>query len=152
MATYTENYNLTMPAEDDYYNVEDYNENFETIDSIMATNKAEMETISEKIGTPFEDGQTLFSLLQNDSSEGLTAIKSIQRVTFTASSGNTDGTCNINEVDTTKCIVLFERLSDSTNSGCNGVQYTLKNTSIVINGNTISSGKCIFGFWIIEFC
>ena len=64
MATYTENYNLTLPAENEYYNVEDFNENFETIDTMMAENESVSNEINEKIGTP-ENGETVFSLLKN---------------------------------------------------------------------------------------
>ena len=61
MATYTENYNLIKPDEEDYYDVADFNENMDTLDSAMAAAEAAAEEVSAKIGTPAESGQTVFS-------------------------------------------------------------------------------------------
>ena len=35
MSTKTENYNLTKPAQTDYYNVDDFNNNFDIIDEVI---------------------------------------------------------------------------------------------------------------------
>lgn len=148
MATYTEHYNLTMPDEDDYYNVEDFNENFEMIDTLMAENEAISNEISDKIGTP-EDGETIFSLLKNSSNS---IIKSIQRILYTYSSSNPSASMEISEVIPSKCVVILERLHDSSNSGTAPVAYTLNATTLDIShGIGTLSNNLKLGFWIIEF-
>ena len=148
MATYTENYNLTLPAENEYYNVEDFNENFETIDTMMAENEAVSNEINEKIGTP-ENGETVFSLLKNS---GGSVIKSIQRILYSYSSSNTSVSKEINEVNPSKCIVIMERLYDTSNSGTAQVAYTLNATTLDIShGSGTMSNSLKLGFWIIEF-
>lgn len=67
MATETENYNLTMPADDDLYDIADFNGNMEIIDLTMAQVATQtdgfsdtLDQIVEYIGTPNEEGDTLF--------------------------------------------------------------------------------------------
>lgn len=149
MATYTENYNLIMPEEADNYHVEDFNENFETIDTMMAENEAVSNEINEKIGIP-ENGETVFSLLKNS---GGSVIKSIQRILYSYSSSNTSVSKEINEVNPSKCIVIMERLLDSSSSGTANVNYTLNATTLDIShGSGTMSSNLRLGFWIIEFC
>ena len=59
MSTFTENYDLIKPGSEDYYDVQDFNENMDTIDAQLAeaeakiqTIHAELDAISERIGTP----------------------------------------------------------------------------------------------------
>ena len=150
MATYTENYNLTMPEEEDYYDVEKFNENFETIDALMAENEKATTEINEKIGTP-ENGESIFSLLKNSD---ISLIKSIQKVKYTIAKDTSSGSISINEVNPEKCIVIFERLNDSTSSGCIRLDYTLTATSINVSHHSYDYSTIrdnLFGFWVIEF-
>ena len=147
MATYTENYNLTMPEEEDYYNVEDFNENFETIDTLMAENEKATAEINEKIGTP-ENGETIFSLLKNSNSS---IIKSIQTVSVSHGTINAKETVvNINTVTPSKCIVLMDRMEDSTSFDV-AVSYTLAESKLTVNTKASSSGVITLQFQIIEF-
>lgn len=78
-------------------------------------------------------------------------VKSIQRVTGTSTSGQTSTTYNISTVNSSRCIVLFERLRD-TASTTSSIGYSLSNTNIVVNYPEFSStGGVGYGFWIIEF-
>ena len=150
MATYTENYNLTLPEETDFYNVEDFNENFETIDTLMAENERAATEINEKIGTP-ENGETIFSLLKNSD---ISLIKSIQKVKYTIKKDTSSGSISITEVNPAKCIVIFERLYDYIATGCTKLDYTLTATSINVSHNSYDFSSIrdnLFGFWIIEF-
>lgn len=153
MATYTDNYNLIKPDEADYFSVEDINENMDVIDTQLAQYEGigeKVDTVANKIGEPTESGQTIFSLLANNSGEGVKVIKSIQHVNYIY--GTTNTTVAINAVDTTRCIVLFERLQDTTNSGVACIEYTLNSTNLVIShGDGSYSAKIRAGFWIIEF-
>ena len=36
MATYTDNFNLIKPSEDDFYDIQDMNENMDTLDGVLA--------------------------------------------------------------------------------------------------------------------
>lgn len=147
MATYTENYNLTLPEEGDFYNVENFNENFETIDTLMAEAKSGINEVNEKIGTP-ENGETVFSLLKNN---GGGLIKSIQTVSTTHNTGSAKETIlAINAVDPTRCIVLMDRMSDTTNLDVK-ISYTLAETSLTVNTGAAQSGTIIVQFQIIEF-
>lgn len=87
MATFTEHYNLIKPSEEDYYDVQDFNENMDAIDTQMmetaqetAQTAAEVAGIGEKIGT-YGDTQpeTIFGQLHGISGRGNTvsAVKSI---------------------------------------------------------------------------
>lgn len=138
-----------MPEEDDYYNVADFNENFETIDALMAENEALIDEVNEKIGISYE-GETVFSLLKSRGN----IIKSIQRVTFQMSANTTTGTRTINEVNPEKSFVIFERLHEYTNKSMK-IDYTLNATSIDFTHDSFSSGYLpdnLYGLWIIEFC
>lgn len=68
MATETTNYNLTMPEDDDLYDISDFNTNMEIIDTAMAQTSAEIDGVGDTldqiaayIGTPSEEGETLFT-------------------------------------------------------------------------------------------
>ncbi len=150
MATYTENYNLTMPEAEDYYNVEDFNENFETIDTLMAENESNITEVNDKIGTPTEEGQTIFSLLQNNTgSEGLTAIKSIQHFILGCTNGQNSTTKTLDpSVVSNNCIVLMQPLTES--DMING--YSLSNTALTMTHAAGMNSSNKFDFWVIEFC
>lgn len=145
MATYTENYNLILPEESDDYNVENFNENFETIDTLIAEADSGISKVNEKIGTP-ENGETIFSLLKT----GGSIIKSIQRKTCTNTYNTTVVSIKINPVNSTKCVVFLERLKDASN--ISSVDYELTDTSIEVTMSNANTGVFAVGFWIIEFC
>ena len=147
MTTFTETYNLIKPDEADYYDIADFNENMDGIDTAMAETAAEVAGVSEKIGTAADTGaETLFGKLNQmagGAKEGFTAIKSIQKVF-----ADDDGTYTINEVVPQNCIVLFTRLRDSSNTGCGNMSYTLHAASLEVAYASMTGGE----FWIIEFC
>ena len=145
MATYTENYDLTLPETEDYFDIADYNSNLETIDTLMAENESVVKEVNEKLGTPNEN-ETVFSLLRTGSS----IIKSIQHVTYTKGSSVGSGTVEIDAVDTTKCIVILERLHDT--DTMSKVIYTLNESSIdITHKDSTVPDNLTLGFWIIEF-
>lgn len=61
MATFTEHYDLIKPGTDDYYDVADFNENMDAIDTQLYQAEQDMAGVSEKIGNPGDEGEdTLF--------------------------------------------------------------------------------------------
>lgn len=68
MSTFTEHYNLIMPSLEDYYDVQDFNENTEAIDGLLYEQESAIAHVGEKadqilerIGTPEDTGtETLF--------------------------------------------------------------------------------------------
>lgn len=64
MATFTEHYDLIKPGSDDYYDVADFNENMDAIDTQLYQAEQDMAGVSEKIGNPGDEGtDTIFGLL-----------------------------------------------------------------------------------------
>lgn len=149
MSTFTENYNLIKPGEQDFYDIQDFNENMDTIDAQMMQAETELNGIGEKIGTPENEGDTVFSLL-NQKNIIPKVVKSIQHVTFTPT-GNTTTTAslNINTVDPARCVVLFERLYND-DGEIYSVKYTLEENAISIKHDSVKSGFTV-GFWVVEF-
>lgn len=174
MATYTENYNLIKPGAEDYYDVEDFNSNMDTLDGVMAAAEKELEgiggkmdtaqnginsingkmdtaqsginNISSKIGTP-PDGQTLVSLLQN----GNSVIRSIQRVIYAPIQGAHEGrSIAIQPVNLAKTFVFSERLGNATSDFIN-FDYTLSSSSITVTHNLLNAGALRVSFWVVEF-
>ena len=130
MATYTENYNLLMTETDDYFDILDYNENFETIDTALAETAAQVKTLSTQTAS---------------------VIKSIQHIVYTCTYDEPSATLTISEINPEKCFVILERLRDNTTS-LTEVVYTLEETALTVEGAiTGSSQKLKLGFWIIEF-
>lgn len=150
MATFTENYNLIKPSEEDYYDVQDFNENMDAIDGQMAEQERQTAAIDEKIGTPTTEGNTLFSLLEA-SNQGNGIIKSIQHVIFQTHGYTEEGSVSIATVNPEKCFVIFERLKDFTSSGCTGVNYTLSANAIDFTIDDITNQALRLGFWVLEF-
>ena len=76
MSTFTENYDLIKPDNEDYYDIQDFNENMDAIDAQLAqaeqkvaaiqasiaTAEESLAAINKKLGTP-PDGQSISSLL-----------------------------------------------------------------------------------------
>jgi len=154
MSTYTENYNLTLPEQEEYYDVGISNQNFATLDGVVGAVENTVAAVNKKMGVPSTEGATIFSLLEN--SNGSSLIKSIQRVTYTVTTtSSTSGTVNINTVDPDKCFVLFERLANYSSNGDIYVDYALSETSLTVYHNPWGSipgyERFLLGFWIIEF-
>lgn len=157
MSTFTEHYDLIKPGSEDYYDVQDFNENMDTIDAQLAeaeakiqTLNAELDAISERIGTP-EAGETIFSLLK---AGGTSVIKSIQYKTYAPATSDTDSaTIPISPVNLNKTFVIFERLHNyGSYETAQNIQYTLTENSIQVKHYKNSNGAITVGFWIIEFC
>lgn len=68
MSTYTENYDLIKPDEEDFYDVQNFNENMDSIDMQMALTEEEIAGVSEKIGTSEDEiTNTVFGKLKTTS-------------------------------------------------------------------------------------
>lgn len=161
MANYTENYNLIMPAQEDYYNVQEFNDNMEAIDTGMAELEAEvsglgakLDELSEKlaaldgkIGTQEDTAgtDTLYGLLKNNRQ----VFKSWNRYTYSNVDPTTNAEIPIQEVDASRCIVLVERTCNSYNL-LKRYNYTLENTRICISHDSASSGYLRLAFTVIE--
>ena len=90
MSTFTENYDFIKPDNEDYYDIQDFNENMDAIDAQLAqaeqkaaaiqasiaTAEESLAAINKKLGTP-PDGQSISSLLQNggDSLDSVCGIR-----------------------------------------------------------------------------
>lgn len=148
MAAYTEHYGLTMPEAADPYDIGDFNENMDTIDGAMAETAAEVAGIGEKIGTPPQTGDTIFSLLA-ESGGGL--IKSLQHIVYEVERDTSEKIFPITAVVPEKTMVIFERLADGYGSGINKVLYTLRETELELTYTGNIASQRIYGFWIVEF-
>ncbi len=122
MSTFTENYDFIKPDNEDYYDIQDFNENMDAIDAQLAqaeqkaaaiqasiaTAEESLAAINKKLGTP-PDGQSISSLLQN----GGSVIRSIQYVVYAApKTPSYGGTLTIQEVTPEKTFVITERLNN----------------------------------------
>ena len=151
MATYTEHYHLTMPEERDPYLVEDFNENFETLDTLMAETENGIHEVNEKMGTPETSGETVFEKLSEISAamgQGSSLVKSIQRVTVSMKT-NEKKTLTIQAVDTSRSMVFLEQLAYPGTDY--SISYSLHSDSVQIETSSTYSKTIGFGFWIIEF-
>ena len=141
MSTFTENYDFIKPDNEDYYDIQDFNENMDAIDAQLAqaeqkaaaiqasiaTAEESLAAINKKLGTP-PDGQSISSLLQN----GGSVIRSIQYVVYAApKTPSYGGTLTIQEVAPEKTFVITERLNNISDSLIN-FSYTLSSNAITI--------------------
>ena len=147
--TYSEHYNFALPADADGYDISPLSENFETLDGILQGAELGIGQINEKIGTPAESGQTIFSLLGSKAAAGLTAIKSIQRIGSGNLQQKKEISVAINPVDPTNCLCILERLSNDTDILLS-VAYTLGTDSVTFTTKGLNH-EFIVGLWIIEF-
>lgn len=169
MANYTENYNLIMPAQEDYYDVQEFNDNMEAIDTGMAELDAEVSglgtkldaldtkvttlsgkinALDAKIGTQNDAAgtNTLYGLLKNN----VPVFKSWNRYTYSNAASVSTGSISINEVDPTRCIVLVERLKNLSSELMN-YDFTLNSTEISLNHAPIGAANhLILAFTVIE--
>lgn len=137
MATFTENYGLRKPADTDYYNIAELNENMDTLDEALAEAAAEREALAGRLGALEAGGGSI--------------IRSIQRRDFTLKATGDSKTAALNPIDPEKCIVLLERLSDPTGLETK-VIYTLGTESVqVVSGNGSNVVNLSVRLQIIEF-
>ena len=148
---YSENYNFALPEDEDNYDISPLSENFETLDGILSENESAVGEINNKIGTPAENGQTLFSLLGQNKSTGLTSIKSIQRVVYTLHKNNSTENVSIQPVTPANCIGLLELLYCSYDATPKTL-YTIHENHVTFEFFPNASQTTIVGLWIIEFC
>ena len=147
MATYTDNYNLLKPGEEDFYSVEDFNENMDTIDALLAENETAVNGIDAKIGNPGDtDTSTLFGAVNHGGTGSI--IRRIQYVTVSRTHSINE-TISIDPVDTTKSFVIMEFLKGRTD-GTFSIDYKLKADGIEVDAS-VNDGGIALGFWIIEF-
>ena len=159
MSTFTENYDLIKPGAEDYYDIQDFNENMDAIDAQLAqaeekmaaiqtgiaTAEETLATINAKIGTS-ADGRSIFTLLQN----GGSVIRSTQRVTYSPQALDQGGQVAINPVNPAKSFVFSERLANS-ESWTLSYDYTLNSNSISVTHGQLGAAKLKVGFWVVEF-
>ena len=160
MSTYTENYDFIKPDNEDYYDIQDFNENMDAIDAQLAqaeqkvaaiqasiaTAEETLAAINKKLGTP-PDGQSISSLLQN----GGSVIRSIQYVVYTApKSPSYGGTVTIQTVNLEKTFVITERLNNNFDSLLN-FSYTLSSNAITVKHTGCDVDTVKVGFWVVEF-
>ena len=160
MSTFTENYDFIKPDNEDYYDIQDFNENMDSIDAQLAqaeqkvaaiqasiaTAEESLAAINEKLGTP-PDGQSISSLLQN----GGSVIRSIQYVVYAApKSPSYGGTVTIQTVNLEKTFVITERLNNNFDSLLN-FSYTLSSNAITVKHTGCDVDTVKVGFWVVEF-
>lgn len=160
MSTFTENYDFIKPDNEDYYDIQDFNENMDAIDAQLAqaeqkaaaiqasiaTAEETLAAINKKLGTP-PDGQSISSLLQN----GGSVIRSIQYVVYTApKSPSYGGTVTIQTVNLEKTFVITERLNNNFDSLIN-FSYTLSSNAITVKHTGCDVDTVKIGFWVVEF-
>lgn len=160
MSTFTENYDFIKPDNEDYYDIQDFNENMDAIDAQLAqaeqkaaaiqasiaTAEETLAAINKKLGTP-PDGQSISSLLQN----GGSVIRSIQYVVYAApKTPSYGGTLTIQEVTPEKTFVITERLNNISDSLIN-FSYTLSSNAITVKHTGCDVDTVKVGFWVVEF-
>ena len=160
MSTFTENYDFIKPDNEDYYDIQDFNENMDAIDAQLAkaeqkaaaiqasiaTAEESLAAINKKLGTP-PDGQSISSLLQN----GGSVIRSIQYVVYAApKTPSYGGTLTIQEVAPEKTFVITERLNNISDSLIN-FSYTLSSNAITSKHTGCNVDVVKIGFWVVEF-
>ncbi len=160
MSTFTENYDFIKPDNEDYYDIQDFNENMDAIDAQLAqaeqkaaaiqasiaTAEESLAAINKKLGTP-PDGQSISSLLQN----GGSVIRSIQYVVYAApKTPSYGGTLTIQEVAPEKTFVITERLNNISDSLIN-FSYTLSSNAITNKHTGCNVDVVKIGFWVVEF-
>lgn len=152
MATFTENYNLIKPSEEDYYDVQDFNENMDTIDEQMKETETETQSINEKIGVSTDtEGETVFGHLNRieaNSQKGNHIVKCVQRIRFSAPAHASVTEVPITPVDLDRTFVIFEPPKNTNVT----IGYTLNETTLSVNHTSFAEpGGVKANFQIIEF-
>lgn len=158
MATYTENFDLIKPDDEDYYDVADFNANMDIIDAELGAvaEQANSAEIADKIGQPGDTvPNTVFGKMNGFISEdgkGVRIIKSIQRVTdcIRGTSSPQNKTYEITPVDASRSIVIMERMGEDSDNNP-AITYVLNNDGITISYSFTVNYRTNIGFWVIEF-
>lgn len=157
MTAFTEHFDLLKPSTEDYYDIQDFNENMDTLDTALHEQALETAGIGEKLGAAADEGDsTIFGKLNGLASlleTGIQLVKSIQRVTYDVPIDQNSGVCKLSPaVNPERCIVLMERLWDDTADGCAWVDYRLSASELTLShGKYVSSPGIHMGYWIVEF-
>lgn len=159
---YTENYNLILPEQEDYYDVDEFNQNMEVLDGAVAELSAEVDglgakldeldeklsALDSKIGTQGDNGtDTVYGLLKS----GTQVFKSWHRYVFSNAANTSMGTITLTEsVNPERCIVLTERLRNTTDQTLL-YDYVLTDSKITVSHQTLSgTDQLRLGFTVVE--
>lgn len=161
MSEFTENYNFIKPSEEDYYDVQDFNENMDAIDTQLMKTEREINGIGEKmeemdgkLGTAADTGtDTIFGRLHEltGTGGGVRVVKSIQHLVielFPPLTKNVEE--EIQEVDPSRCIVIWQRMQDR-NQMEGKVTYTLNPTKFIAILDQNTSIPVVIDIYIVEF-
>ena len=138
MASFTENYQLKKPDDEDYFNIADVNGNMDMVDAELhqlaaalgnAANQPALESLIATIGETNHTGGTdsagsvmakLNAIQKKIPLIPTSIIKSVQKGIFTQnSSASSTISIPVNAVNPSKCFVLLDFYSSlSTNMGC----------------------------------
>lgn len=152
MATYTENFDLIKPDDEEYYDVADFNANMDIIDEALAESAGG----ADKIGEPSDTGlNTVFGKMNgfiSEDGQGVRIIKSIQRITdsLRGSESWATKTYPIKPVNLERSLIIMERLGGDTDF-TPGITYTPAENSITISYYFSTVHTAYLGFWVIEF-
>jgi len=154
MSTFTKNYNLIKPQEEDYYDVQDFNENMDAIDAQMMQTEVEvagleitLSSIDQKLGSfTNAENNTIFGLLKNIPN----LVKSIQRTKINFNSRGNAVTASISPVNPSRCLVLSEQLVHNSDFSYT-YDYVLSETTLELTVKGSREYELTWAFWIIEF-
>lgn len=135
MATFTENYGLRKPGQEDFYNIADFNGNMDAIDGALARNDAE----TARLGALLEKGSG--------------GIKSLQSCRIAIGSHNGSAAKTLRKTEKEKSLVLLQRLLDQS-AMFTKVDYQFDGETLTVSTANDSSSKCslLLEFWVVEFC
>lgn len=151
MATYTENFDLIKPDDEDYYDVADFNANMDIIDEALAESAGSADKIGEPADTVLN---TVFGKLNgfiSPDGQGVRIIKSIQHHVIVLDGNIENGVYHITPVNAARSFVLFERLGDPINTPNQHVTYSLHDDHLKLKYSYSQLYVSTVGFWIIEF-
>lgn len=163
--TTTSNYNLNMPSQEDFYNIDDINENMQTIDGTLFDIEKSTTDLSQKVGNTNDTGATqstgtvmgkLNNIMKATQNSNPSVIRRIQRGNITSTGKQT---IEINITDANKTMVIFSTnyISGSSSShrfGSAVSLISLTNTNMtVIHGypDQITKVENNCSYQLIEF-
>ena len=153
MSTFTENYNLIKPGEEDYYDIQDMNENMDKLDGLLAENERAMQQVDAKLGQPTDGAEeTIFghlNRLEAAAGTATQAVKSIQRITFSVPNNSTSTVLPLEHgVNLERTFVIFEPPYGYPEVS---LSYELGSETLTVYYPRYSYAPgYLLGFWIIE--
>ena len=134
MAQLTPNYNLTKPAQEDFYNIDDQNRNMDTIDTAL---KKHDDSLSKKADLG-EDGKVKPEQLPDSSSDPTEAIKQAINTHNTAPDSHADIREDVAEA--LQAAQTAQEAADSALEAVSGLIYTIdvvpsQNGTLTFNGS-----------------